>query len=216
MSPPSPGCTHSLAGGSGGRWHCPEAGGKEQGEGFGGVWLQVGFLQGGEAESISVPAQPLWSPRLGFGCSPANPGVVALLLGAGESVGLSLRLPKTGGALFLPGELLPAHHSPSGSFWLPPQPQPLIPLGNSSPSTASKAGSSGGGPGGEHRPTKAARKPPLCRTPGRALCPLPPLPQHPKTPGGVGRRRQLVPPLSISLACPWTEAILTRSEGRGG
>lgn len=96
--------------------------GEGAGEGFGGVWLQVEFLQGGETESIAIPVRPLWSPRSGFGCSPANPRAVALLRGAGENVGLSLSQP------LLPGELLPAHRSPSGGFWLcPPLPRLLLP-----------------------------------------------------------------------------------------
>lgn len=172
MSPPSPGCTHSLAGGSGGRWHCPEAGGKEQGEGFGGVWLQVGFLQGGEAESIAVPAQPLWSPRLGFGCSPANPGVVALLLGAGESVGLSLRLPKTGAPLFLPGELLPAHRSPSGSFWLPPPTPTSYPLGKQLAEHGQQSGEQRGRPRGRASAHEGSEETPS--VPGTRAGPVPP------------------------------------------
>lgn len=160
--------------------------GKGLAKGFGGVWLQVGFLQGGEAESIAVPVRPLWSPRSGFGCSPANPGAVALLRGAGENVGLSLGQP------LLPGELLPAHRSPSGGFWLCPPPA-LAPLGNRSLSTASKAGSSGGGPGGEHQPMKAARKPPLHRAPGRAPCPShhsPSTLKHLEMAGGRGEGSQ--------------------------
>lgn len=98
-----------------------------------------------------------------FWVLPGKPSVVSSLHSDGENVGLSL------GQLFLPGEILSAHRSPSGGFGLFPH---LIPLGSCSLITASKAGSCGGGPRGEHHPTKAVRKLPPCQEPKRALCPL--------------------------------------------
>lgn len=109
-----------------------------------------------------------------FWVLPGKPSVVSSLHSDGENVGLSL------GQLFLPGEILSAHRSPSGGFGLFSH---LIPLGSCSLITASKAGSCGGGPRGEHHPTKAVRKLPPCQEPRRALCPLAQLPQHSKIPG---------------------------------
>lgn len=107
-----------------------------------------------------------------FWVLPGKPSLVSSLHSDGENMGLSL------GQLFLPKELLSAHHSHSGGFGPFPH---FIPLGSCSLITASKARSCGGGPRGEHQPTKAVRKPPQCQLPRQALCPLPQLPRHSKT-----------------------------------
>lgn len=174
--PPGPGCTPSLAGGPGGRWHRPGAWGMSRVKGLKGFGCRWGF----KSEGIAVPAQLLWSLRSGFGCSPENPGVVALLCGAREKCGATPSPPKTRGSPFCQGSCCRLTTAFRGGFWQCVVIPPPYPPGKLLAEHARQSGEQRGRPQGRASAHKGSEETPSVQ--GTWAGTVPPL-KHPKTPG---------------------------------